>query len=87
MKKISLALKESRADLPDVEIMIDAETSYLQEENRKLKKLSYPKPVIKSDDSYFCPNPKCHIKISNILIDQYQIKYCTECGQRIFRNE
>lgn len=81
------AFKENQNRLPDAEMMIDAATSYLQEENRKLKKLSYPKAVIKSGGSYFCPNPKCHSEISDILIEQYRIKYCTECGQRLFRNE
>lgn len=87
LHKIFNTFKENQYGLPDTEIMIDAATSHLKEENRKLKKLSYPKPVIRSGEDYFCPNPKCHLKIPDILMEQYQIKYCIECGQRIFRNE
>lgn len=85
-KKFSI-FKENQNRLPDAEIMINAAINHLEEENRELKKLSYPKPVIKSGEDYFCPNSKCHLKIPDILIEQYQIKYCTECGQRIFRNK
>ncbi len=85
-KKFNI-LKENQSELPDAEIMINAATNHLKEENRELKKLSYPKPVIRSGGDYFCPNSKCHLKIPNTLIEQYQIKYCIECGQRIFRNE
>ena len=82
----SSTFKENQNRLPDAETMIDAATSYLKEENRKLKELSYPRQVIESDKGYFCPNSKCHFKIPDILVEQYKIKYCIECGQRIFQN-
>ena len=41
-KKFSI-FKENQCELPDAEIMINAATSHLKEENRELKKLSYPK--------------------------------------------
>lgn len=69
---------------PDAESIIEAETAYLKKENEQLKKRGYPRPVIKLDRNYFCP--KCNTGITKVL-EQYQIKYCPECGQRIFLNK
>jgi hypothetical protein len=74
-------------DEPDVEFMIEVETSYLKKENEQLKELHYPKGITVQDRSYYCPNRKCKTKIENILIEQYRIKHCPECGQRIFLNK
>lgn len=83
-EKILNSVKENREE-PDVEIMIEAETKHLKEENNSLKELLYPKVIIKKESKYFCPNKKCQIEISGILVEKYNIKYCPECGQRIYR--
>lgn len=72
---------------PDVESIIEIETSYLKKENEHLKELHYPKSVIIQERSYYCPNKKCRTKIEDIMIEQYRTKYCPECGQRIFLNK
>lgn len=69
---------------PDVECMIEAETKYLKAENKSLKELQYPKKVIKDERNYCCPNSKCKKEISSVLIEKYRIKFCPECGQRIY---
>ena len=71
---------------PDVESIIQAETNYLKAENDLLKELQYPKKVEKEDKSYLCPNRKCRKEIAGILVERYRIKYCPECGQRIYLN-
>lgn len=79
-------IKESKDTLPNPEEMIEAETQYLKSENEKLKSLHFPKKIEKAAGSknYICPNKKCSVEISDILIEQYKIKYCPECGQRIY---
>ena len=69
---------------PDVECMIEAETKYLKAENESLMELQYPKKVIKDERNYCCPNSKCKKEISSVLIEKYKIKFCPECGQRIY---
>ncbi len=71
---------------PDVESIIEIETNYLMEENGRLKELGYPKPVFKNcGGNYSCP--KCKTEIDAALMEQYRIKHCPECGQRIFLNK
>lgn len=72
---------------PDVESIIEIETSYLKKENEQLKELYYPKSITVQDRSYYCPNRKCKTEIEVILIEQYRIKHCPKCGQRIFLNK
>lgn len=73
---------------PDVELMIEIETDYLKKENERLKELYFPKKIIRTDKglNYLCPNGKCGIEIPTILVEQYKIKFCPECGQRIYIN-
>lgn len=71
---------------PDVESIIEAETNHLKAENDLLKELQYPKKVEKEDKNYLCPNRKCRKEIAGILVERYRIKYCPECGQRIYLN-
>ena len=71
---------------PDAECMIEAETRYLKAENKSLMELQYPKKVIKAEKNYCCPNSKCKKEISSVLIEKYKIKFCPECGQRIYYN-
>ncbi len=68
----------------DYEEIIEAETKHLKKENESLKTLQYPKKVKQDDNNYFCPNSRCNEKISSILINKFNIKYCPECGQRIY---
>ena len=84
MEKISGCFAK---EMPDVELMIEAETNYLKKENGLLKNLQFPKAIEKSENTYLCPNSKCHTKILDILIEEYGVKHCPECGQRIFINE
>lgn len=80
-------IKENIAfDEPDVESIIETETNHLRSENNLLKELQYPKQIKEENRQYFCPNQKCRIEIERILIEQYRIKYCPECGQRIYSN-
>lgn len=72
---------------PDVEFMIEAETNHLREENKLLKKLQFPKEIRRIENTYLCPNIRCGVEISDLLIEKYGIKHCPECGQRIFINE
>lgn len=71
---------------PDVECMIEAETQFLKIENESLKSLQYPKQVFKSNKNYICPNHHCKKEISSVLVEKYRIKFCPECGQRIYYN-
>lgn len=68
------------------EEIIEAETKYLKTENELLKSLQYPRQVIKVDKNYICPNKRCNIVIPYVLIEKYKIKFCPECGQRIYYN-
>lgn len=77
---------KSYKQTPDAECMIEAETKYLKTENESLKELQYPKKVIKEERGYCCPNSKCKEEISSVLIEKYKIKFCPECGQRIYYN-
>lgn len=79
-------IKERKKTLPNPEEMIEAETQYLKSENKKLKELQFPKKIVRTDEgrNYICPNKKCNISISGILVEQYKIKFCPECGQRIY---
>ena len=74
---------------PDVETMIEAETNHLRKENESLRELQYPKLIRKKENSnnYICPNIKCNNEIHPVLIEQYRVKFCPECGQRIFLNK
>lgn len=81
--KLFKAVKEIQG-IPDTECIIEAETKYLKAENESLKALQYPKRVIKSGKNYVCPNKRCGILISSVLVDNYRIKFCPECGQRIY---
>lgn len=84
--KIDLLLSNIKnyKTIPDVEYMIAVETQHLKTENELLKALQYPKQVIKIDKIYVCPNKCCNIVIPSILVEKYRIKFCTECGQRIY---
>ena len=80
-------VKKIRADEKiDYEEIIEAETKYLKTENELLKSLQYPKQIIKSNKNYICPNKNCEIEISSVLVEKYKIKFCPECGQRIYYN-
>lgn len=71
---------------PDVEEIITAETKHLKQENKQLKELQYPRKLERKDKNYICPNANCRVEIAGILIENYRIKYCPECGQRIYLN-
>lgn len=86
-KKMIDIVKDYREEEPDAEVMIEAETKYLKEENEALKVLQFPKKAVKAEKNYICPNTKCGIEISGLLIDQYKIKFCPECGQRIYADK
>ena len=77
---------KSYKQAPDAEYMIEAETKYLKAENETLKALQYPKKIIKDGKNYYCPNSKCKEEISSVLIEKYKVKFCPECGQRIYYN-
>ena len=75
-KELGIAFADSRAVEPDVELMIQAETKYLRNENEYLKKREFPAYLIKDDERYLCPKCKTEIRDTNV-------KYCSNCGHRI----
>lgn len=81
-----LTIKELLSDRePDVELIIESETDYLKKENETLKELQYPRKLKSNENkNYICPNKRCGISISALLVENYRIKFCPECGQRIF---
>jgi DNA-directed RNA polymerase subunit RPC12/RpoP len=77
IKELGKAIVDSKEAEPDVELMIQAETEHLRNENEHLKKREIPAYLIKNDDGqYLCP--KCMTEISDITA-----KYCFNCGHRI----
>lgn len=84
VKDIVTGLKESRMVIPDPETMLAAETNYLMEENKSLKAHQYPKLIVKEENRYYCPNLRCEVELEKIMVEQFKIKFCPECGQRIY---
>ncbi len=89
---ISQAVRDSREPEPDVETMIEAETRYLQDENKKLKKKDYPHKVdIKElNDHKIVTCPCCGIDLTHYLdintleTENSYPKFCFECGNIIY---
>lgn len=79
--KLTNHIKESRADEPNAEEMIEAATEQLTKENNALKKLYYPGHLLCIENKYYCPH--CKNEISQQLIEEYKIKHCIECGKRL----
>lgn len=80
-------LKDSiSTEEPDAEYMIKVQTEHLSNQNERLKKLQVPRLLKKlpDNDNYYCPN--CNIEILHLLVHKYKIKFCPECGQRIYTN-
>lgn len=72
----------------DTETMIEAATKHLKSENEELKETFYPKRLVKDKrGNYICPNSKCDAIISMSLIENYKIKHCPDCGQRIYKRK
>lgn len=71
-------------DIPDIELMIAAENQHLYIENKQLKKKQYPSRLVKNDKDYLCPDCNYHIRVEMAVVDR--IKYCPECGKRIYVN-
>lgn len=85
MERFATRWKENHEQLHedpvDIETMIEAETAYLRSENEKLKKLQQPGYIVCDNGKYFCPH--CRMEISSLLLDEFRIKHCPECGKRI----
>lgn len=79
--KLTNHIKESRADEPNAEEMIEAATEQLTKENNALKKLYYPGHLLCIENKYYCPH--CKKEITQQLIEEYKIKHCIECGKRL----
>lgn len=75
--RVKTAVKNSKDEDPDVELMIQAETEHLRTENETLKKRETPAYLIEDEGQYFCP--KCRMKIVDT------VKYCPNCGHRVMR--
>lgn len=69
----------------DEKIMYEAELEQLRKENKKLKKLYYPKKILcdEQTDNYICPN--CMGVLPKIIIENCNTKYCNCCGKRIYK--
>lgn len=63
--------------------MLKAELEHLHHENKKLKKLYYPKKLVYDSelDIYLCPNCK---KVFPGTVLKEKVLYCSMCGQRIY---
>lgn len=63
--------------------MLKAELEHLHHENKKLKKLYYPKKLVYDSelDIYLCPNCK---KVFPGTVLKEKVLYCSFCGQRIY---
>ncbi len=84
-----LYLKNLKTDLGEEvsdNTMLEAEVEQLRNENRKLKKLYYPKKL-KYDvelDIYQCPN--CKKIVSPERLKNEPVLYCSLCGQRVYKD-
>lgn len=75
--KIKKIIGEQKEDEPDVELMIQAETEHLRNENENLKRREIPIYLTEEGDKFFCP--KCRTEIVD------DVKYCPNCGNRVMR--
>lgn len=74
----------TESDAVDDTTMLQAELEYLHQENKKLKKLYYPKKLVYDSelDIYLCP--KCKKVFPGTIAKEKEILYCSLCGQRIY---
>lgn len=81
LQGIGREIKEN--DVVEDTTMLKAELNYLHFENKKLKKLYYPKKLVYDStlDIYFCPN--CEKVFSKVVLKE-KVLYCSLCGQRIY---
>lgn len=78
IKSVQGEICDAASGEPDVELMIAAETKYLQRENEKLKKREIPVYLIEEENKVLCP--KCREQIQSA-----DVKYCWNCGHRVIR--
>ena len=78
ISRVKAAVKDSKEEDPDVELLIQAETEHLRIENETLKKRETPAYLIEDKGQYLCP--KCRAKIINT-----NVKYCSNCGRRVIK--
>lgn len=78
IKSLNEGIFDAASEEPDVELIIEAETEYLQRENERLKKRDIPVYLIEKENKVICP--KCHAQQQNI-----NVKYCYNCGHRVTR--
>lgn len=86
LSSIKAEIKTELDEEVNDKIMLEAEVEQLRNENRKLKKLYYPKKL-KYDaelDIYQCPN--CKKIVSPARIEE-EFLYCNMCGQRVYFSE
>ena len=76
--KVKTAVKDSKDEDPNVELLIQAETKHLMAENESLKKREHPLYLIEENGQIICP--KCRVQQSDP-----DIKYCSNCGHRVIR--
>ncbi|MCM1424983.1 MAG: hypothetical protein NC118_00060 [Eubacterium sp.] len=79
IKTVYEELHDSSSAEPDVELMVAAETEYLQRENEKLKKREIPVYLIEEENKVLCP--KCREQLQSA-----DVKYCWNCGHRVIRH-
>lgn len=73
----NLACNDEESE-PDVEMMIQAETEHLRNENENLKKREIPVRLVEEGGMFFCP--KCRNQLSDS-----DVKYCANCGHRVVK--
>ena len=76
--QVKAAVKDSKDEDPNVELLIRAETKHLRAENESLKKREHPLYLIEENGQIICP--KCKVR----QMDS-DIKYCFNCGHRVIR--
>ena len=78
IKSVHEGICDAASGEPDVELIIEAETKYLQRENERLKKRDIPVYLIEEENKVICP--KCQTQQQSI-----DVKYCCNCGHRVTR--
>lgn len=78
IRKASRFLSDQLDDQVDAEMMIDAETQHLREENEALKVREFPVYMLREGELYICP--KCHETLCE------NDKYCCNCGHRVMKH-
>lgn len=80
IKSVHEGICDAASGEPDVELIVAAETEYLQRENERLKKREIPVYLIEEENKVICP--KCQTQLQDA-----DVRYCCNCGHRVIRQK